>query len=237
MHGLVDNAGSYRNEGVGVYKGKQLVHMAPPAARVALLINDLLQWLKTTDCHPLIASCVFHYEFEFIHPFTDGNGRVGRLWQTLYLSEWQKVFDFLPVETVIKDQQSAYYQALSSSDKASDSTIFIVFMLKALLLAMTETMKSEQEDDQVDDQVSDQVKALLNWLNNKEPQKLSAILQGLSLKHRPTFKQNYLAPALKANWVVLTAPNSPNSPHQKYFLTESGKNFIVEKLFILGNEK
>lgn len=226
MQGLVDNAGGYREGAVGVYKNKQLIHVAPPASRVALLINDLLNWLKTTDCHPLIASCVFHYEFEYIHPFNDGNGRMGRLWQTLYLSQWQGLFEYLPVETVIKDQQNGYYQALSLSDKKSESTPFIVFMLKALSLAMNEVTES----DQVDDQVSDQVKALLHWLNNKEPQKLSVILDGLFLKHRPTFKKNYLAPALNAKWVALTAPDSPKSPQQKYFITELGKNFISGKM-------
>jgi len=143
MHSLIESAAHFRTEGVGVYKDKQLINMAPPASRVQLLINDLLDWLKNTDCHPLIASCVFHYEFEYIHPFTDGNGRIGRLWQTLYLSQWQPMFEYLPVETVIKEQQDEYYQALAASDKASDSTPFITFMLNALLSAMKESAMNE----------------------------------------------------------------------------------------------
>jgi len=223
MHGLVDKAGQYRNEGVGIYRDKQLIHMPPPANRVSLLMNDLLNWLKQTDCHPLIASCIFHYEFEFIHPFSDGNGRMGRLWQTLYLSQWQAVFAYLPVETVTKDQQGEYYQALSASDKASNSTPFILFMLKALHLALNEVISGQSDQARV--QVSDQVKSLMHWLNNKEPQKLSAIMKGLSLKHRPTFKKNYIVPALQAGFIAMTEPDSPRSPMQKYYVTELGSRF------------
>jgi Fic family protein len=184
----------------------------------------------------LIASCIFHYEFEFIHPFSDGNGRMGRLWQTLYLSQWQAMFAYLPVETVIKDQQNEYYQALSLSDKSCDSTPFVLFMLKALLSSIKEVQSSssEQSSDQVNDhesdhesdQVSDQVKRLLNWLNNKEPQKQSVIMAGLELKHRPTFKKNYLSPALEFDYIEMTEPDSPKSPKQKYYLTQLGKNII-----------
>jgi len=230
MYGLVDDAGHHRNEGVGIYRDDQLIHMAPPAQRVGKLIADLLDWLETTDCHPLVASCVFHYEFEFIHPFTDGNGRVGRLWQTLYLSQWQDMFEYLPVESVIKDQQDAYYRALSESDRSGESTNFIVFMLNALLKTMKEVSLMHQQEhkpsDQVNDQVSDQVKTLLTWLNNKEPQKLSVIMKALSLKHRPTFKNNYLEPALIAYFIAMTNPDSPRNPNQKYFLTTLGKEYL-----------
>jgi len=224
MYGLIDDAGKYRDAGVGVYREKQLIHMAPPANRVSLLIDDLLNWLKNTDCHPLIASCIFHYEFEFIHPFSDGNGRMGRLWQTLYLSQWQPIFAYLPVETVIKDQQNEYYRALSASDKASHSTAFIFFMLKALHSAMIEVISDQS--DQVIVQVSDQVKSLLSWLNNKEPQKLAIIMEALALKHRPTFKNNYIAPALEAGLIAMTEPDSPRSPRQKYYITKVGNNLF-----------
>jgi len=139
MAGLVDKLGAFRDAGVGIYHGKQLVHMAPPASRVSVLMKDLFGWLAKTDTHPLIASCVFHYEFEFIHPFADGNGRMGRLWQTLILSHWQPMLAYLPVETVIFSRQKEYYKALSASDKAADSTVFVEFMLEALFEAMEET--------------------------------------------------------------------------------------------------
>ncbi len=132
MAGLVDDAGCFRYGGVGIYNQQQLVHMAPPASRVDALMADLLAWLASAVVHPLIASCVFHYEFEFIHPFADGNGRMGRLWQTLILSQWQPVLAYLPVESVIRLRQAAYYQALA------DSTPFIEFMLQALHDAMTD---------------------------------------------------------------------------------------------------
>lgn len=144
MYGLVDDAGRFRQAGVGIYRGKQLVHMAPPASRVTHLIDDLLQWLSASDWHPLIASCVFHYEFEFIHPFADGNGRMGRLWQTLILSQWRPVLAYLPVEAVIRDQQDAYYAALSAADQRAEATPFVEFMLQTLNLALAEAVQSER---------------------------------------------------------------------------------------------
>jgi len=145
MAGLVDDAGHYRRGGVGIYSDQGLVHMAPPAGRVYELMANLLGWLASAPVHPLIASCVFHYEFEFIHPFADGNGRMGRLWQTLIISQWQPMLAYLPVETVIKMRQAAYYEALAAADKVGDSTSFIEFMLQALLDAMTEVLTKTSE--------------------------------------------------------------------------------------------
>ena len=107
MSGLTDQAGSWRSGGVGIYKDDQLVFMPPPASQVPRLMGDLLSWLASTDIHPLVASCIFHYELEFIHPFTDGNGRLGRFWQTLILSRWQPALAFLPVETLIRGAAGA----------------------------------------------------------------------------------------------------------------------------------
>ncbi len=135
MHGLIDEAGTYRHKGVGVMRGDQVIHMAPPANRVNILMGDLLSWLKTTPDHALIASCVFHYEFEFIHPFIDGNGRMGRLWQTLILSQWNPLFIHIPVESMVYAQQEAYYQALNESTSQTDSAPFIEFMLTVILEA------------------------------------------------------------------------------------------------------
>jgi Fic family protein len=144
MYGLIDDAGRFRQAGVGIYRGEQLVHMAPPASRVAHLVDDLLQWLAVSDWHPLIASCVFHCEFEFIHPFADGNGRMGRLWQALILSQWRPVFAYLPVEAVIREQQDDYYAALSAADQQAEATPFVEFMLQALSLALAEAVQSKR---------------------------------------------------------------------------------------------
>ena len=145
MQDLVSNNGKYRNEGVGIFDGNQVVHLAPPADRVPLLMADLFNWLKTSDVHPLIKSCVFHYEFEFIHPFQDGNGRMGRLWQTVILKEWKEVFAWIPVETLIKENQSEYYNALNSSDKEADSSSFIEFILSLLLKTIEEIIETEKK--------------------------------------------------------------------------------------------
>lgn len=145
MMGLLDDAGHFRSGGVGIYRGETLMHMAPPASRVPILIGDLLAWLAKTDVHPLIASAVVHYELQFIHPFADGNGRIGRLWQTLILSRWQPLLAYMPVETVVRDRQEAYYQALADADQAADTTPFVEFMLYALHVAMTEVVISTAE--------------------------------------------------------------------------------------------
>lgn len=212
MQGLIDDAGRYRQGGVGIYREGRLLHMAPPASRVASLMQDLLRWLGASDWHPLIASCVFHYEFEFIHPFADGNGRMGRLWQTLMLSQWRPVLAYLPVETVIRDQQEAYYAALSTADQAAEATPFVEFMLAALRQALQEAGQT----DQVGDQVTDQVARLLHVLSPGAALKSSELMQRLGLSHRPTFTQNYLKPALAAGLIEMTDPASPRSPAQRY---------------------
>lgn len=152
MQDLVAKSGQYRTEGVGVFDGDKCLHMAPPPQRVPELMRDLFAWLRTTDTHPLITSCVFHYEFEFIHPFIDGNGRMGRYWQTMILARWKSIFAWLPVETIVKQNQQEYYNAIARSDAAGDSTVFILFMLKCLQA----TIKHEVEN-KVDNKVEDKL--------------------------------------------------------------------------------
>jgi len=132
MSEILTNARRFRDKAVGIQKGKEVHHVAPPAHQVSGLMADLAQWLKQAKDHPLITSSVFHYEFEFIHPFSDGNGRMGRLWQTLILSQWHPLFLSLPLESVIKDHQQQYYQALEDADQQADSTPFIHFMLSVI---------------------------------------------------------------------------------------------------------
>lgn len=147
MKDLVGENGQYRNGGVGVFNGSQCIHMAPPAQRVPLLMADLLSWVKNTKVHPLVSSCVFHYEFEFIHPFADGNGRMGRMWQTLLLMQWKPIFAWIPVETIVKEHQQDYYDAIAQSDKEASCTSFITFMLRCLLQVLKETEESNQKSN------------------------------------------------------------------------------------------
>ena len=148
MAGLVKENGRFRSGGVGVTDGKQVVHIAPPAMRVPQLIAELVDWVKSTDTHPLVSSCVFHYEFEFIHPFADGNGRMGRMWQTLLLMQWRPLFAWVPVETIVKEHQQEYYRVIALCDSKGNSTAFIEFMLKCLLDALLEMEKSNQKSNQ-----------------------------------------------------------------------------------------
>ena len=136
MEALIDAPGRFRTSGVGVVAGTQVIHMAPPAERVPELMSDLFDWLELSSDHLLIRSCVFHYEFEFIHPFTDGNGRMGRLWQSLLLGQLHPVFQYLPVESMVHDNQQEYYEAINLSTKKADSGIFIDFMLNEIWLTL-----------------------------------------------------------------------------------------------------
>ena len=136
MNGLIPNAGKFRSGSVGIVKGSKITHVAPQGNMVNGLLNNLLNYVKYDDDPILIKSCVFHYEFEFIHPFADGNGRIGRLWQTLLLMNKHPVFEYLPVESIIKTEQNNYYKALNKSDSLGQSTPFIVFMLQSMLKAL-----------------------------------------------------------------------------------------------------
>ncbi len=140
MQGLMNNAGQYRKSGVGIVKGAKLTHLAPPASNVSFLMKELFSYLNKSDEIMLVKSCVFHYEMEFIHPFNDGNGRMGRLWQTLLLMQQYPLLEFLPFETLISKNQKKYYQALSNSDKQGESTIFIEFMLTILCDSLDELL-------------------------------------------------------------------------------------------------
>jgi len=132
MQGLVNEYGKFRFGSVGVFKGGLCIHMAPPASEVPSRMNHLLKWVKSSNVHPLIKSCVFHYELEFIHPFADGNGRMGRFWQTALLTDWRPVFAWIPVETIVKKHQQEYYKVIGECDRTGDSTSFVEFMLQCL---------------------------------------------------------------------------------------------------------
>ena len=218
MAALVDAPGRYRRGGVVVGGAGEVHHIGPPADRVPQLMSDLLTWLGTTSEHPLIASSVFHYEFEFIHPFEDGNGRMGRLWQTLILTRWRPLFADVPVESLIHARQGEYYDAIRASSAKGESTPFIIFMLETIF----EAVRHLQASDQAGDQVTDQVVRLLASLQ-EGPKTATELMAGLGLSHRPTFRNNYIRPAIAAALVEMTRPESPTAKNQKYRLTARGR--------------
>ena len=143
MKELLDDAGKLRKTSVGIVKGEEIAHLAPSGEMVYPLLKDLFDYLKNDNDLLLIKSCVFHYEFEFIHPFLDGNGRIGRLWQTMILKEYSPVFEFLPIETLVKERQQDYYNALGKSDSQGSSTSFIEFMLDIIHIALEDLLNTQ----------------------------------------------------------------------------------------------
>ena len=216
MAGLIDEVGKYRRGGVGVMAGQDVIHVAPPADRVPRLMADLFGWLSKTDAHPLIASAVFHYEFEFIHPFADGNGRMGRLWQSLILASWNPLFGDIPVESLVYEHQAEYYTALRTSTARTDSAPFITFMLRMILGAMTSATP----------QVTPQVAKLLAAL--KGPMSSSELQAKLGLSDRKSFRVRYLNPGLADALVDMTIPDKPSSRLQKYVLTDKARTWLAQ---------
>ncbi|WP_418514097.1 Fic family protein [Corallibacter sp.] len=153
MQGLIENAGKLRTKNVGIVQGSKVKHVAPDGGMVKGLMNDLFSYLKSDKDILLIKSCVFHYEFEFIHPFIDGNGRMGRLWQTLILIQKYPVFEFLPVESLIKENQEAYYSVLEQSDNTGQSTPFIEWMLNIILQALENLLKTQNRTLSAEDRI------------------------------------------------------------------------------------
>ena len=226
MQGLMDSPGRYRTGGVGVMGRKEIIHVAPPAGRVPILMRDLFDWLRRSERHPLVASSIFHYEFEFIHPFADGNGRMGRLWQTLILARWNPIFSITPVESMVHARQQEYYEAIGTSTRVSDAAPFVEFMLEAILEVITNIAS-----DQVADQATDQVKRLLRFMDEAF-MSAAEMMAGLSLSHRPTFRKNYLHPSLEFGFLEMEHPESPQHPRQRYRLTAKGRRMKA----LLGEE-
>ncbi len=212
MHGLLDHPGAYRSGGVGVMAGGKVLHMAPPANRVPKLMGHLFEWLANTREHPLIASSVFHYEFEFIHPFADGNGRMGRLWQTLLLSRWQPAFAWLPVESLVHQQQETYYEALNAGTQASDSAPFIRFMLGCILDAVSKADGKARVETRVKTRVKTP-QQILDLLREYPPMSLAEVAEALGravstieravAKLQADGKLHYRGPKKGGRWEVL----------------------------------
>lgn len=214
MNGLVREQGKLRSTQVGVYnENGEVMHIAPPHDMVPELIRQLFCWLKESKGNMLIKSSVFHYEFEFIHPFCDGNGRMGRLWQTALLASWKPIFAWIPIESIIKDNQEAYYRAIRLSTSQGKSNAFVVFMLHTILDAVSGILQDTHEHQ---NHISTQVSALLGVLQSY-PMTAQELMDKLGLKSRDGFRKHYLVPAIQAGLVEMTEPDKPTSRNQRYF--------------------
>ncbi len=184
MAGLVDEAGVFRKGGVGVFDGDKPVHIAPQADRVRELMNDLFVWLENADDHLLIRSCVFHYEFEFIHPFADGNGRIGRLWQSLILGRLNPIFEHLPIENMVYSNQQAYYNAINKSSYLADSGPFIDFMLEEILNALIDHQGKSNADIADEKGLNYQQERVLGYLRADRHMTAAKIAKDLDMSAR-----------------------------------------------------
>lgn len=223
---LLDDPGRYRHGGIAVAGGGEVHRIGPSPDRVPLLMSNLLSWLDGAAEHPLIASSIFHYEFEFIHPFEDGNGRMGRLWQSLILTRWKRLFAHVPVESLIFERQGEYYEAIRESSAQGESTPFIHYMLEIILEAVRSApLETDHVADHETDHVTPQVARLTEELRGGQKSRVE-LMAALGLSHRQTFRSNYLRPALDAGLIEMTNPESPKARNQKYRLTERGRTAL-----------
>lgn len=213
MESLIDDSGKYRLGQEGVFEGDKVIHLAPPADRVGCLMNDLFDYLNNYEDNIFIKSSVFHYEFEFIHPFSDGNGRMGRLWQTCILASEEEIFAYLPIESIIKERQQEYYDSIALSTKEGNSNTFIEFMLDSILETVNRIVEEANRQGQYQ---SVQVRKLLQVMKDDYPYTLRELLELLEMKSRVSFKKNYLDPAISDGLVEMTLPETPSSRNQRY---------------------
>ena len=212
---IVEESGDFRHGEEGVFSGNQCIFMAPPARSVPGPMEELFSWMMSVknDVHPLILSCVFHYEFVFIHPFSDGNGRMARLWHTAILARWKPVFEYIPIESQIEKFQNEYYEAIARCHGAGESTIFIEFMLSQIDKILDEVSVQINEEDE---HLSETVKKLLDVMEYDIPYTSKILMEKLELKSREGFRRNYLRPAIELHLIWMTIPDKPNSRNQRY---------------------
>ena len=207
---LIGESGCFRSKNVGVYQGSKLIHTGTPPQYIPELMKQLFLWLKKSEVHSLIKSCVFHYKFEFIHPFQDGNGRIGRLWHTLILAKWKGFFAWLPIETLIHKKQQKYYEAINVSNNLGESTPFILFSLKIIKEALLELQKDNREmTDKTIDKITDKERERLKilekyfkenkFINNKEVQKLLNISDSTAKRFLNKLVKNNILEAIGEN--------------------------------------
>ena len=212
---LLEESGEFRLGEEGVFNGEQCIFMAPPAQFVPQLMDELFNWMKEAkdDVHPLILSSIFHYEFVFIHPFSDGNGRMARLWHTAILSKWNPVFEYIPIESQIEKFQEKYYETISQCHVAGESTIFIEFMLEQIDKILNDI--SSQISDK-NEYLPEAVQKLLGVMEYDVPYTSNGLMEKLELKSKEGFRRNYLHPAIKMNLIQMTIPDKPKSRNQRY---------------------
>ncbi len=212
---ILEESGDFRHGEEGVFNGEQCIFIAPPAQFVPQLMNDLFHWMQESKAtiHPLILSSVFHYEFVFIHPFSDGNGRMARLWHTAILSKWQPIFEYIPIESQIEKFQNEYYDAIAKCHVEGESTIFIEFMLSQINNILDEISVQINE---AHEQITDYIKKLLDVMEYDIPYTSNSLMEKLGLKSKEGFRRNYLRPATDLNLIRMTIPDKPNSRNQRY---------------------
>ena len=214
-HQTVWESGVFRKGEEGVFSGEKCIFVAPPPNMVPGLMKDLLSWVKKYEgkVHPLIMAAVFHYEFVFIHPFADGNGRMARLWHTVILYRWRSIFEYIPLESQIERFQQEYYDAIAKCNTKGNSDIFIEFMLDMIDQVLDETILQISKSNV---ETSEYVKRLLECMEYDVPYTANDIMAGLGLKSKETLRKNYLNPAIKLGLIHMTLPDKPNSRNQRY---------------------
>ena len=212
---LVNESGDFRHGEEGVFNGDQCIFMAPPAHLVPELMSDLFNWMNKSrnTIHPLILASVFHYEFVFIHPFSDGNGRIARLWHTAILAKWKPIFEYIPIESQIEKFQTEYYDAIAQCHRAGSSTDFIEFMLSQIDRILCDISSQINGDN---GEIPEAVRKLLDVMDDDVSYTSNELMEKLGLKAKEGFRRNYLRPALMMNFIQMTIPEKPNSRNQRY---------------------
>lgn len=212
---VVEESGDFRLGEEGVFNGDKCIFMAPPAQLVPELMGDLFNWMKESGnkVHPLILSSVFHYEFVFIHPYSDGNGRMARLWHTAILSKWKPVFEYIPIESQIEKFQEEYYDAIAKCHVEGETTVFIEFMLRQIDKILDDISVQLSDDNEL---LSESIKRLLDVMEYDLPYTSRALMEKLGLRSKEGFRRNYLRPALDMQLIRMTIPDKPNSRNQRY---------------------
>jgi Fic family protein len=218
--GLVEESGRFRSGDVGVFAGNVAVHVGARPQFVPQLVEDLFAWAKTSELHPVLKSAILHYEIETIHPFADGNGRIGRLWQTLLLAKWNTIFAWIPMESVLYRNRPQYYQTIADARKANDSGVFIEFTLSALYEIIAEQAKHQVKHQ---GELTNTQFAVLTSLK-KEALSRKEIFTAIAINGDSRAFKRHIEPLLDMGLIEMTVPDKPNSRLQKYRLTEAGKS-------------